>query len=635
MHEDTSFVSLLIVVTVAALVPMITTQLRSVRIPIVVGEIIAGMIIGRSGFNWVHEDMWLSMLSTLGFAYLMFLSGLEVDFDSLIGQVISFKDKSQRRITSPIVLASLTFILTLVVAYLVALGLKGAGWIEDPSLMALILSTTSLGLVVPVLKERGELRQEFGQSLLLASLLADFITMLLISVYVILHTKGLTLEIMLVLVLLGAFISLYRILRALMAHPPFGALFDRVAESAGHMPVRMAFAIGLAFIALAEGLGVEAILGAFLGGAMIALLSPHDDTPFREKLDTFGYAFFIPLFFVMVGVRFDLKVLLGSPSTLLLAPILLIAAFLIKLLPALVLRLRYSWRQTITAGLLLSSRLSLIIAAAAIGLELGAIDEAVQSAIILLAIVTCTVAPLLYNRLAPALAEEAEAHVVVAGSTLPASLLAERFAERGEPVVYAALALAASDDPAQVPVPVPPLPHSPVRSEVIDEISVPGLRALELSRAKALVIMHPDDAASLRLCQIASTSFRVPNIVAHVRERQNTEAFSAAGAQPVTFNEARETVLEHMVTTPNVFRLLAHQATDQEVIEIPVQNPDLDQKLLHQLHMPGESVIMVIQRHGRFLVPRGDTRLNLGDTVTVLASPNEIDSVYAIFSYGV
>ena len=181
MHEETSFVSLLIVVALAALVPVITTQMRRLSVPVVVGEIIAGIIVGTSGLKLVGEDPWLEMLSTLGFAYLMFLSGLEVDFDAVIEQVTEMKASWKERLRSPLLLAVSSFFLTLALAFLASLGLQAGGLVEDPILMALILSTTSLGLVVPILKERGELRSHYGQTLLLASLVADFATMLLLS----------------------------------------------------------------------------------------------------------------------------------------------------------------------------------------------------------------------------------------------------------------------------------------------------------------------------------------------------------------------------------------------------------------------------------------------------------------------
>jgi Kef-type K+ transport system membrane component KefB/Trk K+ transport system NAD-binding subunit len=615
LHQETSFVSLLIVVSLAALVPFLTAQFRQIRIPVVVGEIAVGMIIGRSGLNLIGEDPWLEMLSTLGFAYLMFLSGLEVDFDAVVKQAGQLAGSWRDRLRSPILLALVGFALTLTVALLFSLALRAAGWVRDPVLMGLILSTTSLGLVVPVLKERGELRSPYGQTLLLASLAADFATMFLISVYVIFHTSGLTLEMLVILILLGAFISVYRLLRALQRHPPLERLFERAAQAASHMPVRAAFAIGLAFIALAEQIGVEAILGAFLGGALIALLSGDDDRQLREQLDVMGYSFFIPLFFIMVGVRFDLGAILASGETLLLAPVLLVVAYLIKLVPALLFRLAYDWRHTLGAGVMLSSRLSLIIAAAAIGLDLGAISAGVNSDVILLAIITCTASPLLYGRLVPAPAAEGPRSIAVVGDDGRAYALAARLATHTDPVI---LALA---DSGQLE------PPAGVELVALPEISQEALRETGLGDAKTLVALRGDDETNLRLCQLATATFRIPNVIAQVNDMANADAYAAMGAHPVHPVEAHVTVLENMAHAPNIYRLLADSVPGQNIRELTMRNASLHDMPIHELRLPGRARIMVIRRNGQFIVPRGDIRLLTGDVLTVLASQEEMDGV--------
>jgi Kef-type K+ transport system membrane component KefB/Trk K+ transport system NAD-binding subunit len=622
LHQETSFVSLLIVVSLAALVPFLTTQFRRIHIPVVVGEIVVGMIIGRSGFDLIGEDPWLEMLSTLGFAYLMFLSGLEVDFDAVIKQAEQLTGSWRDRMRSPILLAVAGFALTLTVAFLFSLALQAAGWVRDAVLMGLILTTTSLGLVVPVLKERGELRTPYGQTLLLASLTADFATMFLISIYVIFHTSGLTLEMLVILVLLGAFISVYRLLRTLQRHPPLERLFERVTEAASHMPARAAFAIGLAFIALAEQIGVEAILGAFLGGALIALLSGGDDSELREQLDVMGYSFFIPLFFIMVGVRFDLGAILASGETLLLAPVLLVLAYLIKLIPSLLFRLAYDWRRTLGAGVMLSSRLSLIIAAAAIGLDLEAISAGVNSDVILLAIITCTVSPLLYNRLVPAPAAEGPRPIAVVGDDGRAYALAARLAMHTDPVILALT------DGQQLE------PPSGVQLVRLEEVSQEALRAAGLGGAKTLVALRGDDETNLLLCQLATATFRIPNVIAQVNDMANTDAYAAVGAHPVDPVEAHVTVLENMAHAPNIYRLLTDSAPGQNIRELTMRNASLHDVPIHELRLPGRARIMVVRRNGQFIVPRGDIRLSAGDVLTVLASQEEMDAVCQLIACG-
>ena len=163
---------------------------------------------------------------------------------------------------------------------------------------------------------------------------------------------------------------------------------------------------------LAETLGIEIIVGAFLAGAIVALLRTPADRELASQLEAIGFGFFIPIFFIMVGVDFNLPALLSSRGALVSVPLLLLAAVAVKVVPALVFHINHSWRGALAAGILMCPRLSLIIAAAAIGKKLGIIDESVNAGIVLVAIVTVTSAPLGFLRVFPARREKAARFVV-------------------------------------------------------------------------------------------------------------------------------------------------------------------------------------------------------------------------------
>jgi len=187
------FVPLLLVVSLVFLVPIFLVRFR--RVPVVVGEILAGIIIGPSVLGWVHGDEpTLKLLAEIGFAFLMFLSGLEIDFSLIFA---ASPDEKKQEGASPPWLAVISFLLTIFLAILFSFGMSFFHSIQDPWMMMLILSTTSLGIVVPVLKERKLLAGRFGQTLLLSALLADFLTMFLITLYVGIRSTGLSLEILL------------------------------------------------------------------------------------------------------------------------------------------------------------------------------------------------------------------------------------------------------------------------------------------------------------------------------------------------------------------------------------------------------------------------------------------------------
>jgi Kef-type K+ transport system membrane component KefB len=386
----------------AFLVPLVLSSVGGrLAIPIVVGEIVAGMIVGRSGFGWVLPDNGaLSLLKELGFVLLMFLSGMEIDFRSLRG--IEPQQARHQSPWSPPSLAVLNFGATLVLAGAFAWGLKWIGATTDPWMMGLILSTTALGVVVPILKEAGLSQSLFGQSILLATVIADFVTMFLISVQVAIVSRGLTAEILLVFLLFVAFFLAARFGSFLSRIESLQRVIQELSHATAQIKVRAAFSTLLIFVVLAEKLGIEIIVGAFLAGAIVSLLRTPEDRGLSSQFEAIGFGFFIPIFFIMIGVDFNLPALLSSTGALLSVPLLLIAAITVKVIPGFVFRLNHTWREALAAGILMCPRLSLIIAAAAIGEKLGVIDESVNAGIVLVAIVTVTASPLAFLKVFPA-----------------------------------------------------------------------------------------------------------------------------------------------------------------------------------------------------------------------------------------
>lgn len=401
MDEARSFAPLLVVVMLACLVPLLLSSVRGrLAIPIVVGEIVAGMIVGRSGFGWVLSDNGaLNLLKELGFVLLMFLSGMEIDFRSLRGT--DSREAREHSRWSPLSLAVINFGATLLMAGAFAWGLKRIGATTDPWMMGLILSTTALGVVVPILKEAGLSQTLFGQTILLATVIADFITMFLISVLVAVISRGLTAEILFVFLLFVAFFFAARFGSFLSRIESLQRVIAELSHATAQIKVRAAFSTLLIFVVLAEKLGIEIIVGAFLAGAIVALLRTAEDKGLSSQLEAIGFGFFIPIFFIMVGVDFNLPALLSSTGALLATPLLLTAAIAVKMIPAFVFRLNHTWREALAAGILMCPRLSLIIAAAAIGKKLGVIDESINAGIVLLAIVTVTASPLAFLRVLP------------------------------------------------------------------------------------------------------------------------------------------------------------------------------------------------------------------------------------------
>jgi Kef-type K+ transport system membrane component KefB len=380
--EEPSFSGLLIVVLVAFLSPFLLGLAPRVRLPSVVFEIIAGIVIGPSVFGWVEVDQTIEVLSLVGLAFLLFLAGLEIDFGELRGRLLR--------------LAAVGWAVSFGIAVLVGFLLNSVGLVETPLLVAIILAATSLGVIIPVLKDVGELTTRFGQLVLAAASIADFGGVILLSLFFSGESgPGST------AILLGVFIGLlvvaFVVIRTAERSKKVEDDLLRLQDSSAQIRVRAAMVLMIAFVALAEGLGLELILGSFAAGALLALLDQDrrlTHPNFRTKLEAMGFGLFIPVFFVTAGLRFDLQALLDDPANLAMVPIFLAALLAVRGLPAVIYRKFVGGRRATIAGVLQATSLPFIVAATTIGMELDLMDAAEASALIAAGLLSVLIFPL-------------------------------------------------------------------------------------------------------------------------------------------------------------------------------------------------------------------------------------------------
>jgi Kef-type K+ transport system membrane component KefB len=365
-----SFADLLIVVAVAFAAPFALGLFPRLRLPSVVVEIVAGIVVGPSVLGLVEVDQVIEVVALIGLGFVLFLAGLEIEFEKLRGSVLR--------------LTALGFVLSFGIAVVVALGLSAGGLVETPLLVAIILCATSLGVIVPVLKDSGEISSPFGQLIVAAASIADFGAIILLTLFF--SGEG---GVGSTLLLLGALLALAAVVFATVrgATRSMRVRSDllRLQDTTAQIRIRAAVVLFVGFAAVAEELGFEVILGTFIAGAIISLLDrdevmTHPD--FRRKLEALGFGFFIPVFFVTSGVRFDLDALVAEASNLAMVPVFLAALLLVRGLPALLYRRVLDARRTAVAGILQATSLPFIVAATAIGLELGLIDAAESAALI-------------------------------------------------------------------------------------------------------------------------------------------------------------------------------------------------------------------------------------------------------------
>ena len=377
------FTNLLIVAAAAFASPLALGLVPALRLPSVVVEILAGIVLGPSVLGWVEVDQAVEVLATIGLAFLLFLAGLEIEFHKLRGR--------------PLALASLGYVCSFGLALAAGAALDAAGLAEAPLLVAIVLTATSLGIVVPVLKDAGEIDSSFGQLVVAAASIADFGAIVLLSLFFSREATATSTK----LLLLGSLAILAGAIGLAVAGAQRWArltsLFLRLQDTTAQIRVRGAVVLLVGFAAIAEHLGLEVILGAFVAGAVLTIVDRDramTHPQFRLKLEAAGYGIFVPVFFVASGVRFDLDALTSSSSTLARVPVFLLALLLARGVPALLYRPAIGTRRTAVAALLQATSLPFIVAATQIGMELGTIGPATGAALVGAGILSVLLFPL-------------------------------------------------------------------------------------------------------------------------------------------------------------------------------------------------------------------------------------------------
>ncbi len=381
---ESGFIDLLIVVAIAFGAPLVLGLAPKLRLPAVVLEIIAGIIVGPSVLGWVEINEPVAILATVGLAFLLFLAGLEIDPEQLRGRVLR--------------LTAMGFGGSVVIALGVGYLLSGLGLVDRPLLVAIILTATSLGVIVPVLKDAGESTSQFGQLVIAAASIADFGAIILLSIFFSRDGAGVGAQFFILAVFAAALVVAGLVVAGAEHVGRISQLLVRLQDTTAQIRVRGAFLLLIGLVALAGRLGLEVILGAFAAGFILAILdrdTMRTHPQLHVKLDGAGYGIFIPVFFVSSGVRFDLDALFASASAVAMIPIFLVGLLAVRGIPALAYRSTIDRRHVIAAGVFQATSLPFIVAATAIGLEIGAITAASAAALLAAGLLSVLIFPVL------------------------------------------------------------------------------------------------------------------------------------------------------------------------------------------------------------------------------------------------
>ncbi|HCZ0198974.1 TPA: monovalent cation:proton antiporter family protein [Staphylococcus aureus] len=604
------FLSLVIVVLAAFLTPIIVNRLNINFLPVVVAEILMGIVIGNSFLNIVERDSILNILSTLGFIFLMFLSGLEIDFKAFK------KDKRARQgqnddessIPGHLNLALTVFAFIMIISILLAYVFKWLGLVDDVLLMVIIISTISLGVVVPTLKEMNIMRTTIGQFILLVAVLADLVTMILLTVYGAINGQGGS-----TIWLIGILVVFTAISYILGVQFKRMSFLQKLMDGTTQIGIRAVFALIILLVALAEGVGAENILGAFLAGVVVSLLNPDEEMV--EKLDSFGYGFFIPIFFIMVGVDLNIPSLIKEPKLLIIIPILIVAFIISKLIPVMFIRRWFDMKTTIASAFLLTSTLSLVIAAAKISERLNAISAETSGILILSAVITCVFVPIIFKKLFP-VPDEFNRKIEV--SLIGKNQLTIPIAQNLTSQLYDVTLYYRKDlsDRRQLSDDITMIEIADYEQDVLERL---GLFDRDI-----VVCATNDDDINRKVAKLAK-AHQVERVICRLESTTDDTDLVDSGIEIFSSYLSNKILLKGLIETPNMLNLLSNVETS--LYEIQMLNYKYENIQLRNFPFGGDIIFVRIIRNNESIVPHGDTQLRYGDRLIVTGAKECVDEL--------
>ncbi|HEA4303465.1 TPA: monovalent cation:proton antiporter family protein, partial [Staphylococcus aureus] len=544
------------------------------------------------------------------FIFLMFLSGLEIDFKAFK------KDKRARQgqnddessIPGHLNLALTVFAFIMIISILLAYVFKWLGLVDDVLLMVIIISTISLGVVVPTLKEMNIMRTTIGQFILLVAVLADLVTMILLTVYGAINGQGGS-----TIWLIGILVVFTAISYILGVQFKRMSFLQKLMDGTTQIGIRAVFALIILLVALAEGVGAENILGAFLAGVVVSLLNPDEEMV--EKLDSFGYGFFIPIFFIMVGVDLNIPSLIKEPKLLIIIPILIVAFIISKLIPVMFIRRWFDMKTTIASAFLLTSTLSLVIAAAKISERLNAISAETSGILILSAVITCVFVPIIFKKLFP-VPDEFNRKIEV--SLIGKNQLTIPIAQNLTSQLYDVTLYYRKDlsDRRQLSDDITMIEIADYEQDVLERL---GLFDRDI-----VVCATNDDDINRKVAKLAK-AHQVERVICRLESTTDDTELVDSGIEIFSSYLSNKILLKGLIETPNMLNLLSNVETS--LYEIQMLNYKYENIQLRNFPFGGDIIFVRIIRNNESIVPHGDTQLRYGDRLIVTGAKEYVDEL--------
>jgi len=597
--------SLFIVSLAALVIPIIMARFKINAIPTAVAEIVTGIILGKSLLNTIKITSSVSLLSNLGVILLMFLSGMEINFD--LFKKKDLPDTKQSSI-NPARIAVFSFAMITAMALILAEVLKLIGLFSDVMLAMIIFMTVALGVVIATLKEKEILSRPIGQTILLTAVLGEVIPLLLLTIYASINGGNAGKLWLIILLFLVAILLLKRFKQ------PY-QWFNRISKSTTQLDIRLAFFLIFTLVTVAERVGAENILGAFLAGMVMKLLEPSEAT--MDKLTSIGYGFFIPIFFITTGVKLDLKTLITNPNALMLIPVLVLFLLLSKLPILLVYVRSFNKRNSIAGTFLIMTTITIVLPTLEVARKLNAITETQSDAFILAAVVVCILGPILFNSIFKLTKEDKiKQRVVIMGTNVMTVPVAQELHDNW----YDVLLVTHKQEN-----------YDTYKSKVANLKLISSLEETCLEKAGVfncdiLVAGFIEDELNRKIARMAK-EHGVQRVIAS-QERPKPETIKNLTNEKIEiynlFN-VQTSVLRALIESPSILRILTD--TKNGLFEVTVRNHKYAGQKLMNLDFIEQMTVSRIWRNGTWLVPHGNTIIETGDHLIFTAKGEDAERV--------
>ncbi len=585
--------SILIVMVAALLIPLVMARFNISSVPTAVAEIVTGIILGKSLFGIVTTTEALSMMSTMGVMMLMFLSGMEINFDLFKKQPGAAPNPK-----SPVNLAGQAFGLVIVSAAILGIILNQIGLFHDVFLATILFSTVALGVVIATLKEKEILGRPAGQTILLTAVLGEVVPMLALTIYASINGGNASRLWLIVLLFLAAIVLLRRFKQ------PF-LWFNKISKATTQLDIRLAFFLIFILVTIAEQVGAENILGAFLAGMVMKLLEPSEAT--QEKLTSIGYGFLIPFFFIMTGVKLNIRQLFANPRALALIPILVACFILAKLPTMLVFSRRFSKRNSFAGSFLTVTTITLVLPSLQVARNLHAITSTQSDAFVLAAVIVCIIGPIVFNSIYKLeKADLIKQRVVILGTNTITVPIAQQLSKNW----YVIRMVTDSEEN-----------YKTFNSEVrdlayLDKVDETTLDQGDYFDTDILVVAFLNDRKNARLALLAK-KHGVSRVIASQEspnaDQRRIASLKNAGVEIFNTFNVTTSVMRSMIESPSIIDLLTD--TEAGLFEATVRNQRYAGRELHTLPFINQITVSRIYRNHKPISPHGDTILELGDHI--------------------